>query len=67
MQSKYFIIGLIAVSVACTSKKIDYSSMPDDKLMKVADSLAQTYIMVDGHVDLPYRLTIKRFQLTKEF
>jgi membrane dipeptidase len=67
MQSKYFIIGLIAVSIACTSKKIDYASMPDDKLMQVADSLAQTYILVDGHVDLPYRLTIKRFRLTKEF
>lgn len=66
MQSKYFIIGLIAVSAACTSK-IDYTSMPDDKLMEVADSLAQTYILTDGHVDLPYRLTIKRFRLTKEF
>lgn len=70
MQSKYFIIGfiigLIAVSAACTSKA-DYTSMPDDKLMEVADSLAQTYIIADGHVDLPYRLTIKRFRLTKEF
>lgn len=35
--------------------------------MQVADSLAQAYILVDGHVDLPYRLTIKRFRLTKEF
>ena len=66
MQSKYFIIGLITVSAACTSK-VDYTSMPDDKLMEVADSLAQTYILADGHVDLPYRLTIKRFRLTKEF
>lgn len=41
--------------------------MPDEKLMQVADSLAQAYIIVDGHVDLPYRLTIKRFRLTKEF
>jgi membrane dipeptidase len=66
MQSKYFIIGLIAVSASCTTK-IDYTSMPDDKLMEVADSLAQTYILADGHVDLPYRLTIKRFRITKEF
>lgn len=35
--------------------------------MQVADSLAQAYILVDGHVDLPYRLTVKRFRLTKEF
>lgn len=67
MQSKYFIIGLIAFSVACTTKKTDYTSMPDDRLMTIADSLAQTYILVDGHVDLPYRLTVKRFRLTKEF
>lgn len=67
MQSKYFIIGLIAFSVACTTKKTDYTSMPDNRLMTIADSLAQTYILVDGHVDLPYRLTVKRFRLTKEF
>lgn len=67
MQSKYFIIGLIAVSAACTSKKIDYTAMPDEKIMQVADSLAQAYILADGHVDLPYRLTVKRFRLTKEF
>lgn len=68
MQSKYFLIGLIAVSIACTSeKKTDYASMSDEALMKVADSLAQIYIIADGHVDLPYRLTIKRFRLTKEF
>lgn len=67
MQSKYFLIGLIAVSAACTSKKIDYASMPDDKLMRVADSLAQAYILVDGHVDLPYRLRVSHFRLEKEY
>ena len=41
--------------------------MPDEKLMQVADSLAQTYIIADGHVDLPYRLRVKRFRLEKEF
>jgi len=66
MQSKYFIIGLIAVSLACTSKT-DYKAMSDEKLMQVADSLAQICIIADGHVDLPYRLTVKRFRLTKEF
>lgn len=67
MQSKYFLIGLIAVFAACTSKKIDYASMPDDKLMRVADSLAQAYILVDGHVDLPYRLRVSHFRLEKEY
>jgi membrane dipeptidase len=67
MQSKYFIIGLVAVSFACGPKKIDYTSLPDEKLMQIADSLAQTYIIADGHVDLPYRLHVNRFRLEKQY
>lgn len=67
MQSKYFIIGLVALSLACTSKKIDYSSLPDEKLKQVADSLAHAYIITDGHVDLPYRLKVKKFRLEREY
>lgn len=68
MQSKYFLIGL-ALMLACSSKenKIDYASLPDDKLKKVADSLAQAYILADGHVDLPYRLKVKKFRLEREY
>ncbi len=29
--------------------------------------LAHKFIIVDGHVDLPYRLKVRNFQLTKEF
>jgi membrane dipeptidase len=32
-----------------------------------AHNLAEKYIIVDGHVDLPYRLKVKNFQLQKEF
>ncbi|MGK0138432.1 MAG: membrane dipeptidase, partial [Algoriphagus sp.] len=32
-----------------------------------AEKLAYKYIITDGHVDLPYRLKVKNFQLTKEF
>lgn len=35
--------------------------------MQVADSLAQVYIIADGHVDLPYRLRVNRFRLEKEY
>jgi membrane dipeptidase len=34
---------------------------------KNADQLAQKFIITDGHVDLPYRLKVKNFHLTKEF
>lgn len=39
----------------------------DKQLKKFADSFAHKYIIVDGHVDLPYRLSIKNFRPTKEF
>ncbi|MBX2926302.1 MAG: dipeptidase [Saprospiraceae bacterium] len=37
------------------------------KLRRLADKLAHRYIIADGHVDLPYRLKVKNFRLTKEF
>ncbi len=39
----------------------------DEALRKLADELAHKYIIVDGHVDLPSRLSVKNFRLTKEF
>ena len=38
-----------------------------DALAKKADKLAHKYIITDGHVDLPYRLKVRNFQLTKEY
>jgi membrane dipeptidase len=38
----------------------------DATLRKLATELAQKYIIVDGHVDLPYRLKVQNFRLTKE-
>ncbi|MEQ9441123.1 MAG: dipeptidase [Cyclobacteriaceae bacterium] len=32
-----------------------------------ADALAQKYIIIDGHIDLPYRLKISGFRLKKEY
>lgn len=39
----------------------------DAELRAHADSLAQAYLITDGHVDLPYRLKIKNFRLEREF
>ena len=52
---------------ATLENKKDYASLPDDQLQRIADSLAQAYIITDGHVDLPYRLQIKHFRLEKEY
>lgn len=60
------LLFLIFSSCANLEKK-NYASLPDDELRKVADSLAQTFIITDGHVDLPYRLKVKKFRLEREY
>jgi membrane dipeptidase len=58
---------LLLSSCVSFEKKKDFSSLSDDQRQKVADSLAQAYIITDGHVDLPFRLRVKRFRLEKEY
>lgn len=42
-------------------------SSDDSALKKHSMDLAQKYIIVDGHVDLPYRLKVTNFRLEKEY
>ncbi|MFN3588801.1 MAG: dipeptidase [Spirosomataceae bacterium] len=37
------------------------------KVQEKANQLAQEFIITDGHVDLPFRLKVRRFQLEKEY
>ncbi len=39
----------------------------DQRLRALAEKLAHKYIIVDGHVDLPYRLRVKNFKFVREF
>ena len=59
---------LIIVS-AChpTDQARDFTRLSSGELQAVADSLAREFIIVDGHVDLPYRLTVKNFRLEREY
>ena len=50
-------IGLCML-MACASES-DSSNTEDDALRERAEELAQQYLIVDGHVDIPYRLTEK--------
>ncbi|WP_420317556.1 dipeptidase [Ekhidna sp.] len=62
------ILFAISILFSCTPTKeetIDYTSMTDAQLEAVADSLAKAYIIVDGHVDLPFRMNVKGFMITK--
>lgn len=43
------------------------SSENEAALRAKADELAHKYIITDGHVDLPYRLKVKNFRLTREY
>src|SRR5690606_36136199 len=68
MQSKNLMLAILLFAAACVTKeKIDYTTMPEEALRKVADSLAHAYIITDGHVDLPYRLRVRNFRLEKEY
>lgn len=59
---------ILLFAAACgTKEKIDYTTLPEEALRKVADSLAHAYIITDGHVDLPYRLKVRNFRLEKEY
>lgn len=61
------LLSLVIAACQTHEKSSDYSSLPEEEIQKIADSLAQTYIIVDGHVDLPYRLSIKNFRLEREY
>jgi membrane dipeptidase len=58
---------LLAALAGCRTNHTDYASLPEDQLRHVADSLAQVFILTDGHVDLPYRLNVRHFRLEREF
>ena len=53
----------ILLSASCFSQSVQTGS----ELFTKAKTLAQQNIIVDGHVDLPYRLKIMNFRLDKEY
>ena len=58
---------LILISLGCHTSKIVKEQIDEDDLTKRANMLAQENIIVDGHIDLPYRLKVKNFRLEKEY
>lgn len=63
----YFVI-LAGATIGCSTKDqaVDYTKMTDEERLKAAIEIAQTTIMVDGHVDLPYRMKVGGFTLQRE-
>ena len=76
-MKKIALLGLFGlVLLSCASKKtivepkssMTASKMSEAEMRKVkANELAQKFIITDGHVDLPYRLKVKNFRLSKEY
>ncbi len=61
-------IAILALSTSCNppeNKEKDLTKLTDGELRAYADSLAHRFIIIDGHVDLPYRMNVKGFMLTK--
>ncbi|MFT7029079.1 MAG: membrane dipeptidase, partial [Marinoscillum sp.] len=62
------ILSLAIIILGCSTpaeKPVDVSQMDETELLAYATKLAKENIMVDGHVDLPYRMEVKGFMLRK--
>lgn len=68
MKNLLFLTAIAGSIFACSPKEeaIDYTKMTDEERLKAATEIAQSTIMVDGHVDLPYRMKVGGFTLQRE-
>lgn len=60
-------ILFLSLTILLSFNLLAQNSESDKALKEKANALAHKFIITDGHVDLPYRLTVRNFQLTKEF
>ena len=61
------ILALLVLAQALPTYGQDGNRFTDPRLRARADSLGKACILVDGHVDLPYRLKVENFRYAKEF
>lgn len=65
LKSLLYLSPILLLAFNCATQSLT-KNKTDQELRVLADKLAQKYIITDGHVDLPYRLKVENFQLTKE-
>ena len=66
----FVLLGGCTPKVATSTKEavmVEKPISPEAARLAHAKELAQKFVIADGHVDLPYRLRVQNFQLTKEF
>ncbi|WP_186753579.1 dipeptidase [Echinicola salinicaeni] len=61
-----FFLSLALISCNSKEEKKDYSQVSDEERLEYAKTIAHETIMVDGHVDLPYRMKVGGFTLQRE-
>lgn len=69
MKKTLCFLLFIALSFGCAAPEevqIDYTIMSDAERLEAATEMARSTIMVDGHVDLPYRMKVGGFTLQRE-
>ncbi|GGF35143.1 dipeptidase [Echinicola rosea] len=61
-------IFLLVAAFSCSEKntQVDYTTLSDEARLEAAKEIAHETIMVDGHVDLPYRMKVGGFTLQRE-
>jgi|APTNR8051073442_1049403.scaffolds.fasta_scaffold00383_28 membrane dipeptidase len=59
-------LSLLLLSAATSWSQRLEASKTDAEWQALAEKLAHRFIITDGHVDLPYRLRVQNFRLTKE-
>lgn len=66
---RFLLLLLLTTFVMSCNRSTGEAVRPgeDAALRKKADRLAQKLIITDGHIDLPYRLKVKNFRLTREY
>ncbi|MEO1448483.1 MAG: dipeptidase [Bacteroidota bacterium] len=71
---KLFSLSLLLAGIllsACNSETTTQAATdldtPSANHLDTARELAQRYVMADGHVDLPYRMRIHNFRVSKEY
>lgn len=66
---RYLIFGItlfLGSASMAQQTSIDYRKLSDSDRLQAAKEIAQTTIVVDGHVDLPYRMKVGGFTLKRE-
>lgn len=66
LRGMRLLIGLLTLFMINPMAYTQHGIDVQDPLWKKADELAHRFILIDGHVDLPYRMGVKNFRPTKE-